>query len=207
MPEEWLSLSEAARLLGIHSSTVRNWSDRGLLPVHRTAGGHRRYRRSEIELWQFSQRLDESSEVNLIVQNALRVTRFQISEGRLASQSWYIKLDDDARDQYRRSGRSLLQGLINYLNSDGDAAVSQAEALGYEYAARGKRYGLDQVDAVHAFLFFRNALIDSMLDVFEAAAVRSPYAWSNLFRKITSFTDEILIALIRNFVAFPHGVR
>ncbi len=41
--DEWLSLSDAARLLGVHPSTVRLWSDKGVLPTHRTSGGHRRY--------------------------------------------------------------------------------------------------------------------------------------------------------------------
>ena len=45
MNDEWLSLSDAAKLLGVHPSTVRLWSDKGVLPTHRTSGGHRRYRR------------------------------------------------------------------------------------------------------------------------------------------------------------------
>jgi excisionase family DNA binding protein len=79
MPNEWMSLSKVADLLGIHPSTVRNWSDQGVLPVHRTQGGHRRYLRSEIELWMQSQRADEPADVHLVVQNALRNTRVKIS--------------------------------------------------------------------------------------------------------------------------------
>ena len=57
MSGEWLSLSEIAELLGVHPSTVRSWSDQGRMPVHRTQGGHRRYRRSEIELWMQSRQV------------------------------------------------------------------------------------------------------------------------------------------------------
>jgi len=46
--DEWLSLSDAAKLLACHPSTVRLWSDKGVLPTHRTSGGHRRYRRNEV---------------------------------------------------------------------------------------------------------------------------------------------------------------
>ena len=204
--DKWLSLSAAALLLGVHPSTVRSWSDRGMLPSHRTQGGHRRYRRSEMELWLQAQRAEEPADVTLVVHNALRTTRFQVSDGRLAAEGWYAKLDDDAREQYRHSGRNLLQGLISYLNSDGSTA-NTAEAIGYEYASRARRSGLNEVEATHAFLFFRNVLMESMLAVYEAAAVRSPFAWSNLFRKVNSFTDEIMIALLETYDAYQRVNR
>ena len=207
MKNEWLSLGDVARLLGVHPSTVRSWSDAGALPVHRTQGGHRRYRRSEVDLWMQSQRANGGDEVNIVVQNALRTTRFQISEGRLQAEDWYRKLDDEARKQYRVSGRALLRGLINYLHSDNQKASAEAEALGYEYASRGRRYGLSSVEATHAFLFFRNVLLDSMLGVYEAAAVRSPYAWSDMLRKIGDFTDQILITILETYEAYERASR
>jgi excisionase family DNA binding protein len=204
---QWLSLSEVAGLLGVHPSTVRSWSDRGRIPYHRTQGGHRRYQRSEIELWQQSQRAEEPADIGLVVQNALRNTRFQVSEGRLAQEGWYARLDDEVRDQYRRSGRTLLQGLINYLNSEPGKASAEAEAIGYEYASRAHRNGLNEVDAAHAFLFFRNLLMDSMLSVYESASVQSPYAWSNLFRRVNCYTDEIMIALLETYDAYQRVNR
>jgi excisionase family DNA binding protein len=204
---EWLSLSEAASVLGVHPSTVRSWSNQGLLPVHRTQGGHRRYLRNEVELWMHSQRGGSASDVSLVVQNALRKARFQISEGRLQSEEWYNKLDDEAREQYRLSGRALLQGLINYLTQDSQQGSAEAHALGYEYASRGRRYGLNSLDATRAFLFFRNVLFESILADFEAAAVRSPHAWSDLLRKINDFTNEILLALMETYEAYQRASR
>lgn len=207
MTGEWLSLSQVSKILGVHPSTVRNWSDQGHLPVHRTKGGHRRYRRSEVELWLQSQRQDGPSESHLVVQNALKRTRIHISEGRLESESWYQKLDGDAREQYRRSGRALLQGLAGSLATDGESAEAEARSLGYEYASRGWRYGLSCSEATHAFLFFRNMLMESMLAVYEAAAVNSPQAWSDMFRKINAFTDQIQITLLETYDAYQRGNR
>jgi excisionase family DNA binding protein len=207
MPNDWLSLGDVAEILGIHPSTVRKWSDQGVLPVHRTQGGHRRYLRSEMELWMQSQRANGPSDVHMIVQNALRNTRFQISEGRLSEEPWYHKLDSEAREQYRRSGRTLLQGLIGYINTDGIKAEAEAHALGYEYASRARRFGLNVVEAVHAFHCFRNVLMESMLNVYESASVRSPYAWGDMFRKVNSFTDQILITLLETFEAYQRGDR
>ena len=45
----WLRLAEAAETLGVSHNTLRRWSDAGVLRCYRTSGGHRRYRRSDLE--------------------------------------------------------------------------------------------------------------------------------------------------------------
>jgi excisionase family DNA binding protein len=47
----WLTLGEAARFLGVAQSTIRKWADEGRVPAIRTPGGHRRFRRGELELF------------------------------------------------------------------------------------------------------------------------------------------------------------
>jgi excisionase family DNA binding protein len=202
MPDEWLSLGDVAEILGVHPSTVRSWADNGRLPVHRTQGGHRRFRRSEVELCMQSQSADHSIEVGQVVQSALRKTRIQIGEGRLEAEPWYHKLDDEARQQYRQSGRALLQGLMIQLASDADDPQVEARALGYEYASRGSRRGMSCAEATHAFIFFRNLLFESMFSVYESAAVRSPQVWSDMFRKLQTFTDQILITLLETYEGY-----
>ena len=200
MAGDWLSLSEVAKILGVHPSTVRNWADRGRLPVQRTEGGHRRFRRSDVELWVQSRRVNNGSrEADLVVQSALGRTRFQISEGRLEAEMWYRKLDQDARRQYRQSGRTLLQGLTTYLISDEETAQAEAHSLGFEYASIGRRYGLKSTDAARAFLFFRNLLVESMIAVYESAAIYSPHAWGDMLRKINRFTDQVLLTLLERY--------
>src|SRR6476661_8199980 len=46
---DWLTLGQAAKYLGMAQSTIRKWSDQGRLPAFYTPGGHRRYRRSDLE--------------------------------------------------------------------------------------------------------------------------------------------------------------
>ena len=207
MTSEWMNLSEAARMLGVHPSTVRSWSDQGHLPTHRTQGGHRRYKRNEIELWIQSRQEEGAGGSYLVMQKALKSIRLQISEGRLASQEWYQKLDEEARAQYRLSGRAMLQGLVGYLTTNEDTAESEARSLGYEYASRGLRYGLGAAEASRAFLFFRNVLVDSMLSLYESAALHSSSSWSEMFRKINSFTDQIQLTLLETYDAYQRGNR
>lgn len=205
MVDEWLSMSEISKFLGVHPSTVRNWTDQGKMPVHRTRGGHRRFKRSEVDLWLQSQQASVPNEASLVIQDALKRTRVQISEGHLEAEDWYQKLDQEARDKYRQSGRHLMQGLFAYLSTDGEDAEAEARSLGYEYATRGRRYGLNISDATQAFLFFRNTLLDALLAVYESAVVRSPLVLSSMFRRINAFTDGILITLMETYEAFDRS--
>ncbi|NTW12840.1 MAG: helix-turn-helix domain-containing protein, partial [Anaerolineales bacterium] len=124
MTDDWLSLSAAAKLLGVHPSTVRLWSDKGAIPVHKTQGGHRRYKRGELLLWaeSNSKSRSEAIEPEGMMNEVVKNVRMQISEGHLEAESWYQKLDDDARTQYRMSARSLFQGLMTYVSTNGKEA-------------------------------------------------------------------------------------
>jgi excisionase family DNA binding protein len=44
-----LTVTEAASLLGVSPSTLRRWSNAGVLPCYRTPGGQRRFSREQIE--------------------------------------------------------------------------------------------------------------------------------------------------------------
>lgn len=46
---EWLTLGQAAAFLGAAQSTVRKWADAGRLEVFYTPGGHRRFRREDLD--------------------------------------------------------------------------------------------------------------------------------------------------------------
>jgi excisionase family DNA binding protein len=205
--DEWLSLSKAAQQLGVHPSTVRAWADHGYLPSQRTQGGHRRFRRSDVEVRMHTRREGATPEATSVYTNVLRNTRIQISESNLEAENWYRKMDDEAREQYRLSGRSLVQGLVGHLTSSNEGLEAEARSLGYEYASRGQRVGLTSVEAAHAFQFFRTAVLDAILMAYENADVRSPQIWSDLFRKMNSFSDLIIITLLDTYEALQRGTH
>jgi excisionase family DNA binding protein len=200
--KHWLSLSDVALMLGVHPSTVRIWADQGVLPVYRTKGGHRRFLREEIELWVQTSRQKKDLEPARALRDVLKRIRFKIGKNELESEIWYQKLDDDARKKYRLSGKSMIQSLAGYLGAEGEDAIAEARSLGYEYASRGRRYGLSIIDATRAFLFFRNLLVDAMVAVYLDARVSDLEAWGEMLSRLRTFTDQTLVSLMETYAAF-----
>src|SRR5437660_11850062 len=100
--EEWLSLRQVADMLGMHPATVRRWADRNELPSRRTNGGHRRFRRTDIEarLRQDAERRPRPT-AQLLVQSVLGRVRFAFTDGTLKTLSWYENFNDSALEAYR----------------------------------------------------------------------------------------------------------
>jgi excisionase family DNA binding protein len=75
---DWLTLGQAAKFLGVAQSTIRKWSDQGRVPAFYTPGGHRRYRRRDLE--QFLERSGpggrEAGPLVLIVDDDPRLREF-----------------------------------------------------------------------------------------------------------------------------------
>jgi excisionase family DNA binding protein len=46
---EWLTLGGAAGYLGVARGTLRRWADEGRVPAFYTPGGHRRFRRPDLD--------------------------------------------------------------------------------------------------------------------------------------------------------------
>jgi excisionase family DNA binding protein len=75
---DWLTLGQAAEYLGVAQSTIRKWSDSGRLPAFYTPGGHRRFRRSDLDAFLSSSRGTplRGGPVILIVDDDARLREF-----------------------------------------------------------------------------------------------------------------------------------
>jgi excisionase family DNA binding protein len=193
---DWLNLSEAAALLGVHPSTLRAWADRGDVPAHRTPGKHRRFRRVDIESWADTRREAHISPGQMIVENVLGRTRLQMAEGRLAETSWYQHFDEVRRRALRETGRSQLRLLLTYLADEPQTMPPEVAALGQTYERLGREAGLSLAETVSVFLYFRDFLYDSIIDVYQASGQRAAREWASMHRRIAAFTNAILLALV-----------
>ena len=200
--KKWLSLSEVASIIGVHPSTIRNWADEGRLPVYRTTGGHRRFLKKEIDLWVQTSKQKRTIKPENTLHSVLKRIRFQIKDEELEAEKWYQKLDNEARKKYRMSGKNLMQSLAIYLRSEGEEAITEAHFLGYEYASRGRRCNLSLIESTHAFLFFRNLLVEAMIIIYLDAQVCNVESWEEMLTRIRVFTDQILLSLLETYEAF-----
>ena len=199
--EEWLSLRQTADLLGMHPATVRLWADRNELPSRRTNGGHRRFRRADIEarLHQEAERKPHPA-AQLLVQSVLGRVRFAFTDGTLKALPWYQHFDQAAREAYGNLGRRVLELLLRALTSSNvsDELRSEAIQLGREYGSVTSTSHVPVADAVRAFLYFRNIVDESVLQLAEVRGSRDhqDVPWAESLRQIQTLTNEILPALI-----------
>ncbi len=192
---EWVSLRQAADMLGVHPATVRNWADKGDLLTRRTPGGHRRFRKAD--LLQFAAMQDELQplEVQVIIQNALGQTRMQV--GALNNLAWYKAMSEPTRATMREQGREVLEALREYLaNGAADVSLSPAIRIGKRYAEILEADGLTLPQAVRGFLYFSDFVTNSVLTWSEITPPRSASEWANLLRQVNTFIHSMLLSII-----------
>lgn len=198
-PNEWVTLGEAAEILGVHPATVRSWADSGDLQSQRTPGGHRRFRRRDLRQWLGRKETSTGpSEAQFMLQSALGRARLEVGDGQLHEFAWYDQFNEATRQAHRQLGRRLLEALTTYLFTpeSHDHIMEEIRAMGAEYARLSIDHGISLSDSVRAFLFFRDLLTESVIQMAELLSLQTPRDWGSRLREVNTITDELLLALI-----------
>ncbi|MEZ4592633.1 MAG: helix-turn-helix domain-containing protein [Chloroflexota bacterium] len=208
METDWINLSEAAELLGVHPATVRAWGDKGELAMQRTPGGHRRFRRADVEARLETADRSQSSGVQLVVQNMVGRARLELTDGALNDETWYQRLDDAARQQLRQIGHHLIQLFQQYLTQATPLPAARAEArkIGQQYERLGRESGLSLAETTRAYLYFREFLSQTVYDLAETMGTQGPVQWGQIHHKIITITNEVLLALVAAHEELNHEV-
>ena len=157
---EWISLSDASRILGVAPATVRRWSDAGRLRVFTTPGGHRRFSRSSLERLLPADRSRRPS-VGAAGLTPSRLARVYRRAGRdaLPQLPWVLALTDEQRVVFRERGHLLAASLLQYLDASQPESASHHLAgstrSAEEYGSVAAELGLSLSQTVEAFLRFR----------------------------------------------------
>jgi excisionase family DNA binding protein len=192
--DKWLSLSAAAKELGVHITTLRRWADNGDIPVMLTPGGHRRFATSEIA--KFSQQKRNYHLQNIETEwanHALTQTRQEITVRQ--DQPWITTFSDAARTQYRILGRQLLGLTMQYLsNENGGEILEEAANIGRQYGEIGLQAKLPLTEALEASMFFRDMLMETALQLPENARIK-PDANVRLLRRINTLLNTVQLGI------------
>ncbi|MBI5957134.1 MAG: helix-turn-helix domain-containing protein [Chloroflexi bacterium] len=195
---EWVSLGEAAQIIGVHPATIRNWAEQGELPFRRTPGGHRRFRRSDLQQWLAAHRVIQPGDAQVIVQSALGRARFEIGDRQhLASQEWYDRLNPATRETMRQQGLRLMDTLVDYLANPGhEAGLKPAYEIGLTYGKLLHQQGLTLSHALQGYFYFVDFLLDSVLQLSTTNTQRPTINWGDLLHQINSFTRQTLLGMV-----------
>jgi excisionase family DNA binding protein len=190
---EWVSLGEAAEIIGVHPATIRNWAERGELPFRRTPGGHRRFRKSDLQQWLASHRLAKPAEAQVVVQSALGRARLEIgNKHKLANLPWYERLSVKARENMREQGLFLMDTLIHYLaNPNSDIELTGAFEIGTTYGRLLKNEGLTLSQALHGYFYFVDFLLEAVIQL-SRTTPHPQTDWGEMLLQVNQFTREIL---------------
>jgi excisionase family DNA binding protein len=201
----WISLSKAAAMLGVHSMTLRRWSDSGKFPSYRTPGGHRRFALSDIENYLDRNQVAPADTLPAAwADQALIQTRQQVAHHR--DHRWLQMVDEgDMRDDYRQLGTQLIGLLLQYVAADepNGALLEEAKRFGRLYGAYGMRSGMTLSSIIEATLFFRDILVESSLQIPSSTYVE-PATSLRILKRVNQIINTVQLTVTEFYEFSSH---
>uniref|UniRef100_A0A831TAV1 Helix-turn-helix domain-containing protein n=1 Tax=Thermorudis peleae TaxID=1382356 RepID=A0A831TAV1_9BACT len=202
----WLTIEEASRLLGVGQSTLRRWSDAGKIPVYRTAGGHRRFREADL-LGLLRGDTRPRRRMSRKVLTDLSFATYQSETlSRVASRPWYAAYRPEHRAELRVLGRQLVELAFRLISRHEDRAqiLASGRAIGSRYGELSAEASLSTIDAVEAFLAFREPVLLAIERFAEDEQIPARRVL-RLLTEVNHFLDEVLLATVAAHNAVSSG--
>ncbi len=201
MDSQWLTLSQASQLLGVHPTTLREWVNARIIPSFRTPGGHRRFDLRDLqEFLQRRKTMMQEGVLTAAVPSPLEGVRQQLDEGQMARQRWYRQLSDEQRARERETGQRMLGLLIQYASRHENAEhfLEEGRKIARSYGRDLAQTGMSVSDVVRAFLFIRRAILNTTHQPKDTAAPNDAEGL-RLYRRINGFMDEMLLSTLEAY--------
>ncbi len=201
--DNWLTLSEAARLLDVHPTTLRRWANNGDIPAMVTPGGHRRFALNELA--RFARERSAPRNINgiagLWATKALADARHEVVAHR--RDAWLTQFDEAGRNRNRVLGQQLMGLTLQYLSSEsseeaGESILEEARRIGRLYAQNSLEQGLPLRVTLEASIFFRDSLIETALQLPDTANIR-PEANVRLMRRVNALLNVVHLAVVETY--------
>lgn len=196
----WIGLREASRLLGVSPTTLRRWSDEGVIETFTTPGGHRRFdARSVRRLLPGTGRPMTLEGMGETPEKISRAYRHANDRDPLP---WVGSLDERQRQAFREHGLSVARELLAYLDAtterDRAAHLATASLTAADYGVAAARAGLPASATVQTFLRFRRPFVAEMRAVARRRGLDTSSA-TDLLGRASDAMDELLVAVVRAY--------
>ena len=196
--QDWISLSEASRVLGVSPATLRRWSDAGRLRVFTTPGGHRRFSRSSLERLLPADRSRRPS----IGAGGVTATRIERAYRHVRREvgpdlPWVLTLSDDQRRLFRERGQAMAESLLQYLDAAQPETAqhhfAEAMAAAEDHGAVAAGLGLSLSQTVETFLRLRAPFHQELAVAARRRGFDTP-EMSDLLGAAERAMDQLLVA-------------
>lgn len=206
---DWVSLTEACRLLGVSPSTVRRWGDSGMVRTFLTPGGHRRFSRAGLEAMLPSRPATRPSLTDL-GETPGRLARGYRRAGDDAPlrMPWVSELGEAERERFRGYGRGIVASLVAALDAEDLSRRAEllrsAEDACAHYGRLAAGESLSASMTADIFLRFRRPFLDELASIarrreFDATGTTTLIAEAN------AALDGLLLATLRGWEAAAVG--
>lgn len=196
----WIGLEEARRLLGVSATTLRRWSDAGIVETFVTPGGHRRFDADSVRKLlpgrggrPTMERLGETPE---------RISRAYHRASERNAIPWVGALDERQRSAFREHGQAVARELLATLDapteSDHKAHLASASATAAQYGVAAAAHGVPVAATVQTFLQFRRPFLLELVAVARRRGLDTT-ATTDLVGRASDAVDELLVATMRAY--------
>lgn len=192
----WLSLTEAAKFLGIHASTLRRWSDQGVVPAVRTKGGHRRFEQATLEQYLSQQnsppKTKKTSQADPPTEALAPVERLP---------TWQQTFEGQNLESIRQLGQRLLGLMLQYLTrqNEDERFLAEGRNIGRVYGKETVQASLAMLDMVEAFLFFRSRFTTMAIQLPTFPRQGDDAEMRRLHGRLDRFMNEVLLGAIEGY--------
>jgi len=185
----------------VHISTVRDWADAGLIRSYRTAGGHRRFSRIDLQNFLSQQQKSSNQKINPAEQT---LTRVRQELRALPHSDWLkgatVQPSDQGRARQREFGQRLLACVVTFAEEPAarERLLEEGRRVARDYGRALMESNLSAGSAARATIHFRQLILKSVLDAYLGSRVGDEED-AHLFQRVSAFIDEILFAIVEAY--------
>lgn len=199
----WLSLSEAAAILGVHFTTLRRWADAGEIACIRTPGGRRRFSAEVVSQFLRQHQQAEAAKLPALLEaRIINHTRHDVRALNPKTEAWMSLLSPEQKLRLRQTGHRLNALLMQYSNqtTSSEPFLEEGKRIACEYGSICFQAHVPFVQTIRAFQFFQRSVLDA---IHETSFLRDSRGQANpeLYKRTSYFFDETLLAVVGQYLS------